>query len=332
MHIVFFEVQDWERNSLLKIFPDALITAEKLTIENALHYTEAEVVSCFIYSKIDKAVIEMLPQLKYITTRSTGFDHIDVTFAGTKGIKTSNVPEYGSTTVAEHTFALMLSLTRKMYQSVNQAKTLSFEHSEIRGVDLEGKTLGIVGLGKIGQHVLQIAKGFGMNVLAYNHSQDKELLDRYTFSYAELDVVFSNSDIITLHLPFNEHTKHIVNKEAILKFKKGSYLINTARGGLIDSEAIVIGLEKEILDGVGLDVLEEEKDLSEEIAMLTSEFRQNIDLKNLIYNHILMNHPKVLITPHNAFNSKEALKRILETTISNIQNYASDTPTNLVGA
>lgn len=332
MKTVFFEVQEWERDALVREFPDAVLTKDKLTPQNASSYADAEIVSCFIYSVINRETMDAMPALKYVTTRSTGYDHIDSTYGRGKGIQVSNVPEYGSNTVAEHTFALLLSLTRKVYQSVNQAKTLNFEHDQIRGVDLDGKTIGIIGLGKIGQHVLRIAKGFGMNVLAYNHSQDAELAAKYDFEYSDLDRLLSESDVVTLHLPYNEHTKHLINKENILRFKKGSYLMNTARGGLIESEAILIGLDKGILDGVGLDVLEEEKDLGEEIAILTSEFKENVNLKNLVYNHILMNHPKVLITPHNAFNSQEALLRILDTTIANIHTFVGGKPMNLVTA
>lgn len=266
-------------------------------------------------------VLDKLPNLKYIATRSTGYDHIDIAYCKSKNIVVTNVPEYGSNTVAEYTFALLLSLTRKIYQSVNQSKHLNFEHDQIRGVDLEGKTIGIIGLGKIGQHVLRIARGYGMKVMVYNRSQDQEVLKQYEFRYVDLDTLLQNSDIITLHLPLNDQTKHIINKENIMKFKKGSYLINTARGGLIETEAIMLGLDKGILEGVGLDVLEEEKELNEEVAILTSEYRSRVDLKNLIYDHILINHPKVLITPHNAFNSKEALLRITNTTIENIQSF-----------
>lgn len=332
MKTVFFEVQDWERDSLQREFPDAILTNEKLTAQNASTYADAEIVSCFIYSAISQEAMDAMPALKYVTTRSTGYDHVDVGYGASRGVKVSNVPEYGSNTVAEHTFALLLSLTRKVYQSVNQAKTLNFEHDQIRGVDLEGKTIGVVGLGKIGQHVVRIASGFGMKILAYNRSQDSELAKKYGFAYSELEPLLAASDVVTLHLPYNEHTKHTINKENILKFKKGSYLMNTARGGLIESEAIIIGLDKGILEGVGLDVLEEEKDLDEEIAILTSQFKETVNLKNLVYNHILMNHPKVLITPHNAFNSQEALMRILDTTISNIRSFAQGSPANLVTA
>jgi D-lactate dehydrogenase len=321
MKIVFFEVQDWEKELLKNEFPEAILVTEKLTQDTAKNYSNAGIISTFIYSQVSKEIIDLFPSLKYITTRSTGYDHIDVEYCKSRQIQVSNVPEYGSNTVAEHTFALLLNLTRKIYQSVNQSKSLNFEHDQIRGIDLEGKTIGLVGLGKIGQHVMRIAQGFGMKILAYNHSEDAELQKKYNFQYVNLDTLIQNSDVITLHLPFNDQTKHIINKDNISKFKKGSYLINTARGGLIETEAVLTALDKGILDGVGLDVLEEEKELNEEIAILTSEYKSHLDLRNMLYNHILINHPKVLITPHNAFNSREALLRIESTTIENIKNF-----------
>lgn len=330
MQIVFFEVENWERKELESAFPQAIFIEEPLTKNNAQTFKNANIISTFIKSCLTKEVINELPDLKFITTRSTGFDHIDVQYCKSKNIQVSNVPEYGSNTVAEHTFALLLSLTRKIYQSVNQSKNLNFEHDQIRGTDLEGKTIGIIGVGKIGQHVMRIAKGFGMKILAYNHSQDEELIKKYDCCYVDLENLLQNSDVITLHLPYNEHTKHIINKGNILKLKKGSFLINTARGGLVETEALVDGLETGILEGVGLDVLEEEKELSEEATILTTEYKSHADLRNLIYDHILINHPKVLITPHNAFNSKESLGRITKTTLENINQYLAGKSINSI--
>ena len=328
MKTIFFEVQEWEREKLQFTFPESLLVEARLGKDNVQTETfkDAEIISTFINSSITKEVIDHLPKLKFITTRSTGYDHIDVAYFKSRDIQVSNVPEYGSNTVAEHTFALILSLTRKIYQSVNHSKNLNFEHDTLRGIDLYGKTLGIIGLGKIGTNVLRIAKGFGMNVLVVNRSQDQELMKQFDFRYVDLNTLLQSSDIVTLHFPLNGETKHTINKANISMMKKGSYLINAARGGLVETESILQGLDKGILEGVGLDVLEEEKELNEEVAILTSEYRSHADLKNLIYNHILINHPKVLITPHNAFNSKEALARITSTTIENIKSYLAGKP------
>lgn len=327
MKLTFFEVQAWE-DQLKKDFPDATYTDHRLDLENVEMYTDAEVISCFVYSDLSKEVLEKMPQLTCIATRSTGFDHIDLDYCKEKGITVCNVPEYGSNTVAEHTFALILNLTRKIYQSVNQAKQLNFNHDEIRGVDLFGKTLGIIGLGKIGINVARIAQGFQMKTVVYNRSHDDKLATQYGFEYVDLDTLLQTADIVTLHLPLTEETKHIINAETILKMKKGSYLINTARGGLIETEALMNGLEQKIIAGVALDVLEEEQGLTEEAAVMNKHYKKEVDMKTLVMDHMLINHPQVLITPHNAFNSIEALMRIDNTTIKNIQSFMAGQPQN----
>lgn len=322
--IIFFEVADWEHELLTQAFPDATLVEDKLSSDNVGDYVGCEILSTFVYSDCSVDVLAKLPQLKLIATRSTGYDHIDVDYCKKHNIVISNVPEYGSNTVAEHTFALMLSLTRKIYQSVSQAKQLNFNHEEIRGVDLHGKTLGIIGMGKIGINVLRIARGFGMKTMVNTRTHNEKLQEQYDFKYVELDELLRSSDIISLHLPLVPETKHIINKENVGKMKKGCYLINTARGGLIDTEALIEGLNNGILAGVALDVLEEEKELTEEAAILTPRFAKEADMKTLVMDHYLINHPKVLITPHNAFNSTEALQRIEMTTIDNIKAFVTN--------
>jgi len=328
--IVFFEVASWEKEELKRNFPEALLVEKPLNEENASEFVNAEVVSCFIYSNFSKEIIEKLPNLKLIATRSTGFDHIDVSFCHQKNITVCNVPEYGSRTVAEHAFALILTLTRKIYQSINQVKNFDFNHEKIRGVSLFGKNLGILGLGKIGKEVVKIAHGFGMRVLVYTRTQDETLAKTLGFSYKSLDEILSQSDIISLHLPLTDETKHIINKNNIKKIKRGAFLVNTARGGLIETEALVLGLKEGVLAGVALDVLEGEKELMEEIEILTEGYQKTTDLKTLVLDHILVNHPNVIITPHNAFNTKEALFRILATTIKNIQGFLKGEIINVV--
>jgi len=328
--IVFFEVASWEREEFRRNFPEALLVDKPLTEENVSQFLDAEIVSSFIYSTFSKAVLEKLPNLKLIATRSTGFDHIDIDFCHQKNIAVCNVPEYGSRTVAEHTFALILTLTRKIYQSINQAKNFDFNHEKIRGVDLFGKNLGVLGLGKIGGEVVKIARGFEMNILVYSRTKNEDLAKILGFSYKNLDEILSLSDIISLHLPLTNETKYIINKNNINKIKKGAFLINTARGGLVETEALVYGLKEGILAGVALDVLEGEKELMEEVEILTESYQKTTDLKTLVLNHILVNQPNVIITPHNAFNTKEALFRILEITIKNIQSFLDGKPINMV--
>lgn len=329
--IVFFELEKWEEEYITSSLSgnELLFTEEKLSNENASNYQDTEIISTFIYSQVDKEILDKLPNLKFITTRSMGYDHIDIEYAKQKGIKVSYVPTYGSHTVAEHTFALILAISRKLLPSVERAKKGEFGNEGITGFDLFGKTIGILGTGNIGKNVALLAFAFGMKVLVFSKRPDKELLDKGA-DYVSLDQLFSNSDIVTLHLPHTSQTEHIINMQNIGNFKKGAVLINTARGALIETQAIVEGLEKGILSEVALDVLEEECDLREERELLTTEFLKTCDLKTQLLNHVLLTMDNAIITPHNAFNSREALEQILQTSIENIKGYIGNTPQNLV--
>nr|MBI5456097.1 hydroxyacid dehydrogenase [Candidatus Levybacteria bacterium] len=331
MKIVFFEVEKWEEdpiNSTLSSYQPVL-TTEKLDETTVLNYQDAQIISTFIYSKLNKEVLEQLPNLKFIATRSTGFDHIDLNYCKEKGIKVANVPTYGAHTVAEHTFALILAISRKLVPSVEQAKKGDFSSENLEGFDLAGKTLGIIGTGNIGTNVAEIALSFEMKVLAFSRTQNQNLVSKGV-KYVSLDELLTNSDIVTLHLPHVKETEHIINLSNIQKFKKGAVLINTARGALIETQAIAEGLEKGYLSAAGLDVLEEEAHLREEKEFLSSEYLSKVDLKTGLLNHVLLTRDDVVITPHNAFNSKEAVTEILEVTNTNIKNFINNTPTNII--
>ena len=198
------------------------------------------------------------------------------------------------------------------------------------GFDLKGKTIGIIGLGNIGRHVARIAKGFEMNILGCDEKQDKKLAKELGFKYVSLEDILKNSDIITLHIPLNEKTSHIINSENINLIKSGAYLINTSRGGIIETDALVKALDNKILAGAGLDVLEQEPLIKEESQLLSKELSNDFDFKTLWQGHVFMEKEKVIITPHNAFNSKEALERILEVTVLNIKSFLSGKAVNVV--
>ncbi len=327
MKIVFFEVEEWEEKYLqerlkgqdLTFFRDEL--GEKLLTSDKVR--NAEIISIFIYSKINKKILDSFKKLKAIATRSTGFDHIDVQECKKRRVLVSNVPFYGENTVAEHTFALILALSRKIHKSYERTIRGNFSLEGLRGFDIKGKTLGIIGLGHIGQHVARIAKGFEMNVLAFDVKKDPNLAKSLDIKYATLESLLENSDIITLHCPYNEKTHHLINKKNIKLVKKGAYIINTARGQNIDTDALVKALASGHLGGAALDVLEEESLIKEERQLLSKNFPKE-HLQNLIENHMLLTFENVIITPHNAFNSKEALQRILDTTIDNINCISSN--------
>lgn len=331
MSTYLFEVQAWEKPLFEKAIPGCICIEEPFAPGTEGRYPDAIHISTFIYSQLPQRSLDLLPQLRLITTRSTGYDHIDVNHAKAKGIQVSNVPEYGSNTVAEHTFALILALTRRVFASILQVKNPDFTHSNLTGVDIFGKTIGVIGLGKIGLRVVQIARGFGMRVLVYNRTQKEDLAAIHGFTYSSLDNLLAASDIVTLHLSLNAETHHLIHTNNIHKMKKGAYLINTARGGLVDTESLVWALQQDILAGVGLDVLEEEKELVDEIAILSPAYTKDHNLQNMVYNHMLLHHPRVLITPHNAFNSQEALNRIVDTTIATITAFLVGKQVNVVG-
>lgn len=332
MKIAFFEVEDWQRDYLktkLSAFESSFF-AEPLSLDNISSAVGCPIISPFIYSQINKDVLQKLPDLKMIATRSTGFDHIDIQTAKENKVAVCNVPFYGENTVAEHTFSLILALSRKLIDSVQRARMGDFTLDGLRGFDLKDKTLGIVGMGHIGLHVARIAKGFEMKVLAYDPKEDKKLAKKIGFNYTSFEDLLAKSDIITLHTPDNKETHHLINSENINLIKKGAYLINTARGGLVETQSLLKALSDGTLVGAGLDVLEEECFVKEEAQLLSKEFPKTCDLKTVLQNHILLQQKNVIITPHNAFNSDEALMRILDTTVENIAGFMARRPQNTV--
>lgn len=332
MKIAFLEIEDWEIEFIKKQLSGHTVSFYSEHIDAVLvkEMRDIEIISVFIYSVLSKDILESMPNLKLIVTRSTGFDHIDMDYCKKKGITICNIPTYGVNTVAEHTFALILAISRNIVKSVEKTRLGSFEVEGLRGFDLHGKILGIIGVGHIGTEVVRIAHGFGMRVIAYTGHPNEEIAKKLKITFHSLNELLSLSDVISLHLPLTKKTRHIINKRNIGKIKKGSMLINTARGGLIETEAILYGLEKGIFRAVGLDVLEEECAVKEEREILSKKFLEKCDLKTQLYDHILLRNENVLVTPHNAFNSNEALDTILHITTENIINFINRKPINMV--
>lgn len=332
--IAFFELakfglggmQDYIRKFLKG--HEILFFEEPLTEQNAEKAEDCEVVAFFIYSKINDSLLKKLKKAKMVTTMSTGFDHIDVETCRKKGIVACNVPAYGDNTVAEHAMALLLAISRKLIPSVERTRKGNFSLEGLRGFDLKGKTMGILGTGRIGRNVAHYAEGFDMKVIAFDKFPNDALAKECGFTYVSFDELLAQSDVLSLHLPEMPETHHIINKDNVKKIKKGCVLINTARGGLIETEAILIGLKEGNFSACGLDVLEEEVAIKEEAELLHETFQKTSDMKTLLEEHILLQHPQVLITPHNAFNSAESLTRILDTTIDNINSFLAGVPKN----
>jgi len=329
MKVSFFELEPWEI-TYLQLHPElgeCTFTSEVLNIDNAHLAKDAEIIAIFIYSQINKQLLDALPKLKLIATCSTGFDHIDIEECRKRDIQVVNVPTYGENTVAEHTFALILGLSRKISQTQERLLHGNFSLEGLRGFDLKGKTIGIVGLGHIGRHIARIAAGFEMNVLVHTPHTDIP-----GYKYVSFEELLQQSDIITFHCPLSDGTRHMLNKKNINLCKKGAYIINTARGPIIETDALIAALDTGHIAGAGLDVLEEEGCFLKEEKQFLSRHFDNECIRVTLENHILLRKPNVIITPHNAFNSEEALKRIYDTTVANIQSFLAGKIQNSVNS
>ncbi len=334
MKIIFFESPAIDESLLRSSFSDCEVSfcSEKLDKDNINQAKDAEIVSVFINSLLNKEALDLLPNLKFIITRSTGFEHIDLPYCAQKGITVSNVPAYGSHTVAEFAFGLILNLSRNILKANNYIReTNDFNFSKsFEGFDLNDKTIGVIGTGKIGKNLIKMAKGFNMNILAYDLYPDINFAKENSFLYKTFDEVISGSDIITLHTPYTKENHHLINKENISKMKRGVFLINTARGALVDTEALIWGLKEKIIAGAGLDVLEGERDLKIKNEIFDLSDAKNINYKIIVEDNLLMEMSNVIITPHIAFYAKEAEGEILKTTIENIKGFISGNLQNII--
>lgn len=328
---VFFEISGWEQQYVKRRLKNTrvLFVDKPLTKETISKAAGADIISVFIYSRLDRQAIRSVKKAALVTTRSTGFDHIDLEACRKRKITVSNVPFYGENTVAEHTFALMLSISRNIHKAYMHSLQRDYSIEGLKGFDLKAKTLGVIGVGHIGLHVIRIAKGFGMNVLAYDVRPNKYLSEILDFEYGTLEEVLGRADIVSLHVPLLPSTRHIINRETIRYFKKGALLINTSRGELVDTDALLMALDRKILGGAGLDVIEGEQLVMEDSQILADPSNE-AKLAGLAKNQMLLGRKDVVYTPHIAFYSQEALERILDTTIQNIAAFQKGAPANVV--
>lgn len=298
--------------------------------EHAVIPQDTEVLSVFVNSKVTSAVIDALPQLKLIVTRSTGYDHIDLAAATARGVVVCNVPSYGERTVAEYTFALLLALSRKVYGALKRVHDEGVFHTDgLMGFDLAGKTMGVIGTGRIGCHVIEIAKGFSMKVIAYDPFPRAGLEALMDMRYVPLEELLKTADVVSLHAPYLPSTHHLLNGQNMPLIKQGAVLVNTARGGLVETQALVDVLASGRLAGAALDVLEEERYVGAEQTLLKGGSPAE-QMQAVLADHQLMSYPNVLVSPHNAFNTIEARERILDTTLENIVQFAAATPQHVV--
>ncbi|MAF34637.1 hydroxyacid dehydrogenase [Candidatus Woesearchaeota archaeon] len=327
VNIVFAELEPWAQDYVKKKLKGHLLSFidGPITEKNVSLAKNADVLCPFTWSKLPAKVIQKL-KVQCIATMSTGFDHIDLKETKKRNINVSNVPAYGFNTVAQHALAHILNISKKYYDSVESTKRGDFNPWPYRGFDLKDKTLGVLGTGKIGLALIEMAKGFEMNVIAFdvikNHSAAKKL----RFKYVSLDSLFKRSDVISIHVPLFPSTKHIINKKSLSKLKKGVVIVNTSRGPVLSSEALYEGLNRGIIGAAGLDVLESEKTFRGHKVKELSPAERKIHL----IDHELMRMPNVYVTPHSAFNTNEAIMRIIDTTIDNVNAFLKGKPTNVV--
>jgi D-lactate dehydrogenase len=310
---------------------------------------EPEILSTFIYTRINAELLAELPALKLVATRSTTYDHIDLNACAERGVTVCKVSSYGDNTVAEHTFALILALARRLREIIDQSARTNFSYESIRGFELKNKTLGLIGMGRIGRQMVPLARAFGMEVVAHDPQQDEHVAAELGFRYVNLDYLLRHSHVISIHSPLLPSTLHILNREAFAKCLPGVLLVNTARGGIIDTEALVDALDKGIVAGAGLDVLEDERPMRQETShIISDEIVKRMqasfsdqecrvqdparvkELQILMWNAQLISRPNVIFTPHVAFNSLEAVERINQMTVENIEAFVAGTPINVV--
>ncbi len=332
MKIVIFEVEQWERSAFEQFQPEheVVYTDAGLSAENAGEYADADIISTFIYSELNRDVLQQFDQLQLVATRSTGFDHIDTDYCAEHGITVANVPTYGKNTVAEHAFALLLALSHRLIDAVDRTRRGDFSPEGLQGFDLMGKTLGVVGTGDIGENAIKIARGFDMDILAFDVKPRQELASELGFRYVEMSELLANADIITLHVPASGATHHLISNDEFAQMKDGVILINTSRGSVVDIQALVHALAEEKVAAAGLDVLPEEPVIREEAELLRSVYQREHNRQALLADHVLLRLRNVIITPHSAFNTREAVSRILNTTVENIAAFTRGEPQNVV--
>lgn len=325
---VFFDIKDYEEKILLENQSEecdfVLIkdTFKEGFEQNYDQIKDAKILSVFTSSKVPGELLKKLPDLKLITTRSTGYNNIDLGYCDIADIPVVNVPNYGECTVAEYAFALLLNVVRKVSQAYDELKGGRISLQGSIGMDLFGKTIGIIGTGAIGSYTAKIAHGFGMKILSYDPFPREIIKEKYSVKYVELDELLKNSDIISIHAPSTKENFHMINEEAFNKMKDDVVIINTARGEIVDTNALYKALKSGKISGAGLDVLECEEVLAQEELYLSKiDCIQKECLEKTLLNHRLLEMPNVVVTPHIAFDTKEAVQRILDTTLKNIKEY-----------
>lgn len=314
----FFDTRPYDREWFSKLDKSFEIKffEEKLNPENADLAKGFDAAIAFVNDTINRNTIEALAAggVKVLAMRCAGYNNIDFKAAYDNNLKVLRVPVYSPYAVAEHAMALLLTLNRKIHRAYNRTRDFNFSLNGLTGFDLHGRTMGVIGTGKIGQIFIKICQGFGMRVIAY----DPYPIENAGFEYVDLDTIYRESDAVSLHCPLTDSTHHILNADAFSKMRTGVYIINTSRGGLIDSEALLEAIKSRKIAGAGLDVYEEE-------ASFFFEDRSDTIINDDTLARIIT-LPNVILTSHQAFLTNEALKNIAEVTIANLEDFFAGKP------
>lgn len=315
MKIAFFDTKDYDKELFDKFNEnynyEITYFESKLNKETAQFTKGFEVVCIFVNDVADKEVLKILEKndVKILALRCAGFNNVDISNKGK--IRVVRVPEYSPYAVAEHTIALLLNVNRKIYKAYQRVKKYNFSLDGLLGFDLHGKTVGVIGTGKIGKTFIKIMKGFGVNILAYDIFKDENSSRELDFKYVKLEELLEKSDIISLHCPLSKDTEKIINSETISKMKNGVILLNSSRGKLIDTESLIEGMVSGKIGGAGLDVYENEEEFF--LRDMSNSYKRD---KNL---SLLISMPNVIITSHQSFFTIEALNKIVKDTLQNIK-------------
>ena len=321
MKIAIFSIYSFDRPFFEKIKNsnyEFVYFQEQLSKETASLAKGSDAIAIFTSDTVNEEVLHLLHSygVKYIALRSVGYDHVDLQKATELKIKVANVPEYSPFAIAEHTVAMILALNRKLIIADNRVKRHDFSLGGLTGFDLNGKTVGIIGTGKIGSVLIKILHGFGCKMLGYDTLEDSSLKSKYNLHYTSLNDLCQQSDIISLNLPLNKDTKYMINEHRISLMKNGVMLINTARGGIVNTQSVLNALKSGKIGSFGMDVYENEKGIF------------FYDQSQIIFKDdtlaLLTTFSNVLITAHQAFLTNEALEGIVSTTLKNIDQWQKD--------
>lgn len=345
--VIYFVATDPAEQAL---FAEGLEVHDLIAVQRLAEVgDEAEIISVFIGERVDEAFLAAHPRLRMIATRSSSVDHLDLAACAARQVIVSRVPRYSDTAVAEHTFALLLAVARRLREVMSLRRGTRFSYEATRGVELHGKTLGIIGMGHVGKRVAVLANGFGMHVIAHDVAPRPAIADALHFDFVPLAELLARSDVISLHASLSPVTYQIINRETLAQTRRGVLIINTARGALIETAALGEALDSGHVGGAGLDVLQDERILrqsvesvisddilrhlrSDELAQEARDANRVAELEELMLGKAVLSRRNVVFTPHIAFNSVEGMRRLAEATLENIAAFIAGKPMRTVVA